>query len=138
MRASLTLPAQAAIAAVLTLAPVPVRAAEGDGPAKAAYLRYCSACQGESGEGDGVVSHLMRPQPTDLTKIAKENKGEFPYAWVVHVIDGRETVRAHGDPDMPVWGELFKAEDGMNFSQQTKVRGKVMLITEYLSTIQQR
>jgi mono/diheme cytochrome c family protein len=137
VRAGITLLALAAAIAILA-ASVPAMAAEGDSPTKAAYLRYCSACHGESGKGDGVVSHLMRPKPTDLTRLAKENKGEFPYARIMHVIDGRETVRAHGDPDMPVWGDLFKAEGGMTYSQQAEVRGKVMLITEHLSTIQEK
>ena len=105
-------------------------------PAKATYVRYCGACHGESGKGDGVVSHLMRPKPADLTKLAKENKGEFPYAQTMRVIDGRETVRAHGDPNMPVWGEIFQLEDGMTFDKQARVRGKLMFITEHLSSIQ--
>ena len=105
-------------------------------PAKATYLRSCSACHGESGKGDGVVSHLMRPKPTDLTKLAKENKGEFPYARTMRVIDGREAVRAHGDPDMPVWGEIFHVEDGMTLNRQATVRGKLMLIVDHLSSIQ--
>ncbi|MGZ8500497.1 MAG: hypothetical protein ACXW5W_19000 [Candidatus Binatia bacterium] len=25
-------------------------------------------------------------------------------------IDGRRLVRAHGDRDMPVWGEIFRSE----------------------------
>lgn len=105
-------------------------------PARTTYLRYCSACHGESGKGDGVVSQLMRPKPTDLTKLAKENKGEFPYARIMRVIDGRETVRAHGDPDMPVWGEIFQLEHGMTPDMQARVRGTLMLIVDHLSSIQ--
>jgi mono/diheme cytochrome c family protein len=109
---------------------------ETGSPARVAYLRYCSACHGESGKGDGVVSHLMRPRPTDLTKLARENEGEFPFAKTMRAIDGRETVRAHGNPDMPVWGEIFEPEDATTLDKQTKVRTKLMLITEHLSSIQ--
>jgi mono/diheme cytochrome c family protein len=122
---------------LLGVASSPASWAQTD-PAKAAYLRYCSACHGEGGKGDGVVSHLMRPKPTDLTRLAKDNEGEFPFMYIVHVIDGRETVRAHGDSDMPVWGDLFKAQDGMTPNQHAEVRGRVMMITEHLSTIQEK
>jgi len=123
--------------ALLIAAPAHRSPGEESGhPAKATYLRYCSACHGESGKGDGVVSHLMHPKPTDLTKLAKENKGEFPYARTMRVIDGREAVRAHGDPDMPVWGEIFQVEDGMTLNRQATVRGKLMLIVDHLSSIQ--
>ncbi len=121
---------------LFAVAPLVAVAAETSNPAKTAYLRYCSACHGESGKGDGVVAQLMRPRPTDLTKLSRENKGEFPFLRTMHIIDGRTTMRAHGDPDMPVWGEIFVAEEGMTSVQQLQVRGKVLLITEYLVTIQ--
>lgn len=105
-------------------------------PAKAMYLKYCSACHGESGKGDGVVSGFMQPKPTDLTQIAKKNGGSFPFMAVVESIDGTNTVRAHGDPAMPVWGEVFRADLAASFATQSEVRGRVMLITEYLRSIQ--
>jgi len=48
----------------------------------------------------------MRPRPSDLTQLAKSAGGSFPVADIAGRIDGRETNRVHGDPDMPVWGEL--------------------------------
>jgi mono/diheme cytochrome c family protein len=111
--------------------------AEQASQGKAAYLRYCSACHGESGKGDGVVSQLMRPKPTDLTVLARNNQGTFPYAQIIQIIDGRQSNRAHGDPDMPVWGEIFRAEAGQTLDQHAVVRGKILLITDYLSSIQQ-
>ncbi|GIW44086.1 MAG: hypothetical protein KatS3mg077_1368 [Candidatus Binatia bacterium] len=107
-------------------------------PARQAYLRYCSACHGETGKGDGVVSHLMNPRPSDLTQLAKKNKGEFPFMRVIRIIDGRETLRAHGDPDMPVWGEIFASEVPGAINKEARIRGKVLLITEYLASIQEK
>jgi mono/diheme cytochrome c family protein len=118
--------------------PALVSAKEPIPPAKQAYLRYCSACHGESGKGDGVVSHLMNPRPADLTQLAKKNNGEFPFMRVIRIIDGRETLRAHGDPDMPVWGEIFAAEVPGAMNKEAQIRGKVLLITEYLASIQQK
>jgi len=34
----------------------------------AAYTRYCYACHGEKGEGNGPSSHGLRPPPRDFTK----------------------------------------------------------------------
>jgi len=107
-------------------------------PAKAAFLHYCSACHGEGGKGDGVVAHVMRPKPPDLTLLAKNNGGEFPHTRIMRTIDGRDTVRAHGKSEMPVWGEVLKADNGPTSGTKAEVRTKVMLITDYLSTIQEK
>lgn len=123
-------------AAVFTLAPAAGFAESAANPAQKTYLRYCSACHGESGKGDGIVAHLMTPKPTDLTRLARDNKGEFPYLQLIKVIDGRQTVRAHGDPDMPVWGEIFQAEVGMTAARQAEVRGRLMLIADHILSIQ--
>ncbi len=105
--------------------------------AKELYLKYCSACHGETGKGDGVVSGFLRPKPTDLTQLAKQAGGKFPFVDVMKDIDGTATIRAHGDSDMPVWGESFRHElrDGPP-DDQIRVRGRLMLITEYIESIQ--
>jgi hypothetical protein len=53
------------------------------------------------------------------------------------IIDGRETKRAHGDPDMPVWGEVFRPVGGTSGDQHAELAGKLLMITEYLRSIQQ-
>lgn len=126
------------IALPLLLLATRVLAGEPTDPGKQLYLQYCSACHGEQGRGDGVVSGFMRPQPTDLTQIAKQAGGEFPFAEMLKIIDGRQTVRAHGDPDMPVWGELFHTEQAESLNQQAIIRGKVMLITDHLQSMQEK
>jgi hypothetical protein len=80
----------------------------------------------------------MNPRPSDLTQLAKKNKGEFPFMRVLRIIDGRETLRAHGDPDMPVWGEIFAMEAPGSLQKEATIRGKVLLITEYLESIQEK
>ncbi|MDZ7380135.1 MAG: hypothetical protein ONB06_12425 [candidate division KSB1 bacterium] len=80
----------------------------------------------------------MTPRPTDLTQLAKKNNGEFPFMRVIRIIDGRETMRAHGDPDMPVWGEIFASEVPGAMNKEANIRGKVLLITEYLASIQEK
>jgi mono/diheme cytochrome c family protein len=104
----------------------------------ALYGRYCSACHGSDGRGTGIVSGLLNPKPADLTKLAKKAGGKFPFYEVMRIIDGRETVRAHGDPVMPVWGEMFARESGPpNERARLVARGKVVEITEHLARIQE-
>jgi hypothetical protein len=44
---------------------------------------------------------------------------------------------AHGDAGMPVWGEVFRAEAWPGLSERTEVRGKLLLIVDYLEAIQE-
>ena len=114
------------------------RATEAEPPGKALYLKYCSACHGEGGKGDGVVSGFLRPKPSDLTQLAKKADGKFSFLQTMQAIDGTTTLRAHGDPMMPVWGESFRADAHDSMSQQVRVKGKLMLITSYLEAIQEK
>lgn len=109
----------------------------GDLDGAGLYRKYCSACHGEQGKGDGVVSGLMTPRPNDLTKMAATAGGAFPFMRMVRVLDGREMIRAHGDPDMPVWGQILR-EPGFTgeLVQRGDVTGRLLMITTYLESIQ--
>lgn len=100
------------------------------------YRQYCGACHGLTGEGDGVVSGFMRPPATDLTVAARANDGKYPFKRVMDQTDGTATVRAHGDPDMPVWGEILRDPIQHGGVQRANVVGRVMLIVKYLESIQ--
>ena len=104
-------------------------------PGRQAYLRYCSACHGSEGKGDGIVATVLRPKPPDLTQLAQQNGGTFPYLQVRDVVDGRKNIAAHGSTEMPVWGEVFGQQKAVTQSA-AHVRGKVQLITDYLASIQ--
>jgi mono/diheme cytochrome c family protein len=113
-------------------------AAEREDPGKAAYLKYCGACHGPAGKGDGIAGTFMQPKPTDLTQIAKSNGGAFPYQRTMDTIDGRNAVRAHGDPDMPVWGQVLSEHAGMGHEARGAVKGTISLITNYIGSIQDK
>ena len=123
-------------AAVLTA--MSARAADTDDPSRAVYLRYCGACHGPGGKGDGIAGGFMRKRPTDLTQLAKQNGGSFPFLRTMETIDGRNTLRAHGDPDMPVWGEIFADRSTWEIGRRAEVRGKLMVLTDYVRTIQEK
>ena len=71
------------------------------------YERYCASCHGDGGRGDGPVAIALRPRPRDLTRLKLSMGTSYSLDYLARVIDGRETVRAHGTSSMPVWGEVF-------------------------------
>ena len=76
------------------------------------YFRYCAACHGRTLKGDGPVASGLVKKPIDLTGLSKKNNGVFPFDKVAAMIDGRQSTRMHGTPDMPVWGEIFALTSG--------------------------
>ncbi|MDG2308353.1 MAG: cytochrome c [Candidatus Binatia bacterium] len=119
------------------IAPFPCQAEGGPHESQAMFLRYCGNCHGPEGTGNGVMSGFLKKKPADLTQLAKANGGEFPFHKTMRFIDGTQDVSAHGDPAMPVWGEVFKAETRGSPTQQAEIRGKILLITEYVRSIQE-
>jgi hypothetical protein len=71
------------------------------------YEISCMPCHGINGQGDGRLARSLKIAPADLTRIAKSNGGEFPFAKVAEIIDGRAIVAARGQREMPVWGERY-------------------------------
>ena len=88
-RMRLQLPVEALLTALALLVPLsPGHAAEPSStPGQAMYLRYCGACHGPAGKGDGIAGTFITPKPGDLTQIAKKNGGTFPFQGVPY-IDG--------------------------------------------------
>lgn len=129
------------IAGMLFAAPPFVHAdpVEGERPENAGkllYRRYCASCHGPKGQGDGPLASLLVIHPPDLTGIAQRNGGRFPFWEVMRVIDGTTTLRAHGDADMPVWGEVFRDEAKWDLARRAEVQGKLTFLTDYLRSVQ--
>lgn len=74
------------------------------------YYRLCAVCHGEEGRGDGPMSRMLKRPPANLTQLARNNGGHFPFLRVLAAIDGRNTVEVHGNREMPVWGQLLTKE----------------------------
>lgn len=134
--------AAAAVTALALLMPSLASAQAGVAPDAVAsaigqiiYQRYCASCHGTAGKGDGPMARDLKVVPSDLTRLAKANKGIFPFSHVVQVIDGRKTMRGHGTPDMPVWGEIFPKTEG---TASPSVETAVARITHYVWSIQQQ
>jgi hypothetical protein len=78
----------------------------------------------------------MTRKPADLTEIARRNGGVFPTELVYRTIDGKNPVRGHGGPDMPVWGDAFaRSRDG---GDPAKVKQLIQSLVDFLESIQSR
>lgn len=107
------------------------------------FRQNCASCHGKQGKGDGPVAKFLNVEVPDLTTLAQRNDGQFPFLKVFHIIDGRQTVRAHGDAMMPVWGTVYRYEAGGDeqpinrMATETIVRGRVLELVNYLAAIQE-
>jgi hypothetical protein len=99
-------------------------------------MQYCSSCHGKDGKGNGSVSRYLKIKVPDLSVLKKNNKGIYPTHKVMSSMDGSRAVPAHGDPKMPVWGEVFRkeAEEAKYTGLTTLLKEKV--IAEYIATLQ--
>jgi mono/diheme cytochrome c family protein len=101
------------------------------------FARYCTACHGPEGRGDGPAAASLRTRPADLTAIAKRRGGEFSNGKIAQFIDGRFELPAHGSREMPVWGERFGADVPDSGVGESIARGNIASLVEYLKSIQQ-
>jgi mono/diheme cytochrome c family protein len=122
----------------LLIAPVEASAQQPTQSPSGSYLfrTYCASCHGSAARGDGPLADSMRRRPPDLTQIATRNKDVFPGDLVFQIIDGRQKVRGHGGPDMPVWGDAFarSAEGG----GEDAVRARIRDLVKFLEGIQMK
>ena len=99
------------------------------------FVDACAFCHGLSGRGNGMAAGMMEKQPSDLTRLSKNNQGQFPLAEVYSIIDGRAEVSSHGSRDMPVWGDVWKKNVPPEYSEYY-VRGRILELILYLESIQ--
>ena len=98
---------------------------------------YCAGCHGASGHGDGPLAASMKRRPGDLTRFAMRNGGGvFSRTLTARIIDGRTPVPGHGGPDMPAWGDAFRAT-GSGLSEES-VKERIDRLVDYIEEIQQR
>jgi len=100
------------------------------------FMRYCAACHGETGVGDGSVAKGLPITVPDLTRLEERKGDTFPEDVLRKIIDGREVVIVHGTRYMPVWGYEFWVEEGADDAAQERVAIIVDNLIEYLRSIQ--
>lgn len=105
---------------------------------KEEYMAACASCHGEAADGNGPIATMFSTRVPALTDLAARNDGVFPFLEVMHVIDGRTAVRAHGNP-MPIFGRRYTTEIGEHaglFGAEILVRSRVLELVAYLQSIQ--
>ena len=109
---------------------------------KLEYQGSCAACHGTAGKGDGPVSSALAHPVPDLTALAKNNNGVFPFDRIYQIIDGRAEVKTHGPRDMPVWGRSFNMQPSIysdnypTIYSESAARSRILALTEYLYRLQ--
>ena len=98
------------------------------------YRHYCATCHGREGKGDGPAAGALKVPPSDLTGLARREKGVFPSSAVEAIIRGGTGVAAHGSVEMPVWGPIFYALD----PSDARVRARIAALVSHIATIQQK
>ncbi|SMX41819.1 c-type cytochrome [Actibacterium lipolyticum] len=107
------------------------------------YMNSCAQCHGASGRGDGYLAGFLNSPTPDLTVLQRDNGGVFPVASVYAVIDGSAAAGVHGDREMPAWGNRYSVQAGRQLGREflsddsdTFVRGRILALIEYISTLQ--
>ncbi len=111
-------------------------------PTPSEFRNSCASCHGVDGKGAGFLVRVFRGvDPGDLTQLAANNDGRFPFEQVFEVIDGRAEVAAHGDRKMPVWGDRYWAsamtEFGPDEVNRQRARTRILELVYYLQSIQE-
>ena len=119
---------------------------------KSEFQSSCASCHGADAKGNGPLREQLRVPPPDLTVLARNNNGEFPAAALYQTIDGSKAVSAHGNREMPIWGERFNpiislphSVDpsywklaGPEQSPEVVVRKRILSVIDYLGRVQQK
>jgi mono/diheme cytochrome c family protein len=119
-------------------------AAEKADLGRSEYMNSCALCHGKDGKGTGAINDLLKQRPADLTTLAKRNNGVFPVDRVYAVIDGRATIAAHGERDMPAWGARYSSDSvkaaeyymDVPYDAEMFARARILSLVDYLNRIQ--
>lgn len=100
------------------------------------YSRFCAACHGVAGKGDGPVAATFNVEVPDLTLIARRAGGAYPRERVARIIDGRHIFGAHGSRTMPVWGEDLNQLEAGNPDAERAARIVIDRLADYVWLLQ--
>jgi mono/diheme cytochrome c family protein len=119
--------------------------AQGADIGKQEYRNSCASCHGDDAKGTGPIAGFLTKRVPDLTVLARNSGGVFPFARVYDVIDGRQSVAAHGPRDMQVWGNEYVEEgekrsggNALPEELNSYARGKIIALIGYLASLQEK
>ena len=119
---------------------------------KSVFQSSCASCHGMDAKGKGPVSDQLKIPPSDLTTLSRKNGGVFPTNAVYEIVYGTKTVPAHGNREMPIWGERFNPivnlphsvdpfywkMAGPEQNPEVVVRTRILAVIDYLNRVQQK
>lgn len=132
-------------AVVMMIGSAATAAVAADKPVDAGKFEYegaCAVCHGLTGKGNGPFMGQLATRVPDLTMLASNNRGIFPFDRVYQVIDGRQEVKAHGTREMPIWGRSFRMQSSAFFENypphdtESAARSRILALTEYVYRLQ--
>ncbi len=105
---------------------------------KTLYVRYCAACHGVDGRGDGPEDLRLNTPPADLTKIAARRDGMWPALEIMDILSGYSR-NVLPREDMPVIVDILDHEmsefDPGN-GEPILMPTKLIAIANYLESLQ--
>jgi mono/diheme cytochrome c family protein len=133
-----------AIAGLVLAFPLAASAAQDVSVGEREYMNSCAQCHGADGAGEGVMAGFLTTTVPDLSQLQASNDGVFPVSAVYAIIDGSSTSGVHGTSEMPAWGDRYMAQTPRMLGefygpedQEAFVRGRILALIEYISTLQQ-
>ncbi len=109
------------------------------------FETYCAVCHNKDGKGGGPFSMLLTKKVPDLTVLAKNNGGVFPFNRAYEIVYGIAELPGHGSREMPIWGDVYKEkapnELGPYYQPSDSasfVRGRILALIGYISTLQEK
>jgi mono/diheme cytochrome c family protein len=125
--------------AVSAQAPAKTLARADTAAGRVLFRQHCSACHGVDAKGNGSLydpesaEPSRRVHPADLTLLSARNAGKFPSERVRNSIFSKDSISAHGTPDMPAWGDVFYSLK----SNPKRLEQHVRDLTAYIESIQE-
>ena len=104
----------------------PTVAVEG----KVLFHDYCAVCHGPDGKGNGPAAAALKTPPSDLTQMARQNNGRFDDERVLRILNGVQSVPAHGSKDMPTWGTILNNMTTNPGMAQARIHALVQFLDE--------
>lgn len=102
------------------------------------YGELCASCHGADGRGQGPAAPALNKPVADLTGLAKQNGGVFPWDRVVETIRGDNRVVSHGSVEMPIWGQVFTSmrPDWKPARREAFAHQRIYNLAAYIESIQ--